>query len=653
MKKTYLIIWLLFLLVISSNAQKKRDFFTMVKGGELAIFLTEPLAANEVYNVYRKSDTGFILLNKDEPIRAILNPAEAKVVLGKDWDLISNAVDSENDVEITRAIRSKTFRGALLSLVSNNAAKVAGRWFLDKNIKRGNSYTYKIIFETISGEKTDSLQKNVKAIEIIPNAPDNLELIAGNKQIKLKWKYPQWSGDFSDIGFTYNVYRKKGNGKFEKVNENIIIRDDASTPEYDDLWLDEGIKYSYKVTILDPIGNESKTSNIAEILLLDKTPPAIVRNVMSEAYRNGMKISWNMNTELDAVSYNVYRARSLKGPFKKINRTPIAVETPFYMDSTIVEKKQFFYTITALDKSGNEGKQSNPSSTYLADNFPPDAPTNLTYKVVNNKVELSWINAKAKDIQGYNIYKSERPTGMKSRLNLTPFKGNIFSDTGEKDKGFGYGAKFYYTITAQDSSRNESDSLNIIVYVPDVEAPFPPVNFNVVTKGDYLFVSCGMSPSVDADKYLLYRSTTNNKKIKLSEFSKAPFSFKDTTIVKGANYIYSVSVIDTAGNISKTSVQDTIMFADFSPPPAPRNVKAKAVNGKVELTWVKSIDFDMAGYNVYRSDYPTGTFELLNKNIITKTNYADNNGNKKSYYRIKAIDTSGNESKYDKTVSPK
>jgi len=149
MKKTSLIIWLLFLLVATSSAQKKRDFFTMVKESSLAIFLTQPLSANEVYNVYRKSDTGFVLLTKDKPIRAILDPTEAKIVLGSDWYLISNAIDSEDDFEIMRTIRSKTFRGALLSLISNNAAKVSGRWFVDDNIKKGNSYTYKIMFESI------------------------------------------------------------------------------------------------------------------------------------------------------------------------------------------------------------------------------------------------------------------------------------------------------------------------------------------------------------------------------------------------------------------------------------------------------------------------------------------------------------------------
>jgi fibronectin type 3 domain-containing protein len=300
-------------------------------------------------------------------------------------------------------------------------------------------------------------------------------------------------------------------------------------------------------------------------------------------------------------------------------------------------------------------QKHNTSSQFLLEWLPEQTypSANLTYKIVNNKVELSWVKAKAKDIVGYNVYKSERSTGMKSRITLTPFKGNKYVDGGEGDKGFGYGAKFYFSITAQDSSRNESDSLNIIIHVPDNTAPFPPKNFVIKTEGSHVSINCGMSPSLDADTYILSRALVGVKEAKLAEFKKAPFYFSDTTIVKGENYIYSVSVIDTAGNVSKTSVKDTVMFADFSPPPAPRNVKARLVNGKIELKWVKSVDFDMVGYNVYRSNHPSGTFKVINAEVITDTKFTDNSGNKKYYYRIKAIDTSGNESKYDETVSPK
>jgi fibronectin type 3 domain-containing protein len=651
MTKNFSIIILLLLLIVSINGQSKHKAFTMVKGDSVAIFLVNPLSASENYNVYRKTDTGYVLLTK-EPIVAVLDPTEARVILGSDWEFISKAVNSDNVVQVSRQIRSNTFKGAVLSLISNRAAQISGRWFLDTNAKNGKSHSYKLVFNSLN-RVIDSILISTSNKTIIPKAPSNLELTAGNKSIKLVWNYYKWDGDFSDLGFTYNVYRKKGNGKFEKINKNIIIRDDASTPEYEDLWLQEGQKYSYKVTIADPIGNESKPTDIEFVLLKDKTPPSIVTNILAQEEKGKINISWNMSTQLDVKGYNVYRSKSLMGTFYKLTKELVPFDTPFFKDSTIAEKKQYFFTITAVDSAGNESEQSNPISTYLKDEFPPEAPSNLTYKIVDGKVQLNWKPSKAKDLLGYHIYKSSRPTGMKSRITIKANVSNSYNDVGEEGKGYGYGAKFYYTLVAQDSSGNNSDSLDITVLVPDVEAPKPPIDFNLDNKGDYVFITCGMSPSLDASKYILSKTELGKKTQKLREYNKAPFQFIDTISTKGKSYCYSVSVIDTADNISETVVKDTVLFRDFSPPPAPRNVKARLTDGKVLLTWVESIDFDMVGYNIYRSDYPTGSYELLNKKNITNTTFTDNTGNEKNFYRVKSVDSSGNESQYDETIPVK
>ena len=65
------------------------------------------------------------------------------------------------------------------------------------------------------------------------------------------------------------------------------------------------------------------------------------------------------------------------------------------------------------------------------------------------------------------------------------------------------------------------------------------------------------------------------------------------------------------------------------------------------------IDFDFVGFNVYRSDFPTGTFIKVNKEIVKENSFTDPLGTEKHFYRIRSVDTSGNESKYDETVSAK
>ena len=69
---------------------------------------------------------------------------------------------------------------------------------------------------------------------VIPKAPQKLTLEEGDKQIKLKWKYPKWQGSFADLGIRYNVYRKsQRENKFQKVlNVLLLLVNEVSLPRF-------------------------------------------------------------------------------------------------------------------------------------------------------------------------------------------------------------------------------------------------------------------------------------------------------------------------------------------------------------------------------------------------------------------------------------
>ncbi|NOX17330.1 MAG: hypothetical protein GXO87_03500 [Chlorobi bacterium] len=652
MKKIFFAVIVL-LSVIDLYGQKERDFFAFVNDDSLAIFLLQPVGSNESYNVYRKEagvDKEYILLTKDAPVKPVLDAFEAKVRLGADYDFIAKALDADNETIVLRGIRRNGFKASLLCLISPKAAIISGRMFVDENIKLGKKYSYKLVFLNADGVKKDSVIKDIFAKKITPAPPSNLAFETGNKSITLNWEYPAWKGDFTDVAFRYNVYRKIGKGKFEKVNKNIIIRNDKAVPEFKDIWLKEGEEYSYYVTILDPIGNESKPSNQVRVILEDKIPPAIILGVRTEPYSNGVVLTWNMSAELDAAGYNIYRSTGLSKKFKKITSETIPVDKPAFLDSTASASVQYFYSVTALDTAGNESKRSNPIEGYLKDTTPPEAPGDVTFEIENNIVKLNWKKSSSEDIKGYFVYRghSEEKT-----MRITPLTiaETAYADSGYKKTGFPYGGSFIYKISAVDSAGNESGKISVPVKVPDEEPPLIPSNFNLINKkGLYVEVLVSSSPSLDAEKYLIFKSEPGKKNNLLTKSNEAPFSFRDTSVVKGKTYVYSVVVVDTAGNKSEPTA-DTLFFKDSVPPPAPRNAIAKLINGKVELKWGRSIDFDLAGYNVYRSDHPTGTFVKLNDKPIAETKYIDATGSGKNYYRIRAVDTSGNESKFHKTVS--
>lgn len=650
-------IFFMLMLILTSVifGQSDREFFTMFKGDSLAFFLLKPLGSNETLTIYRKTDTGYVNLTKDEPVAPILDDNAVPVLLGDNLKFVQKALRTEDNFSILRALRSNTFRGTVLCLFVPNAARISGRWFVDSGLTEGKKYNYKLLFQTTFGDTLDIIERTVIAKTIIPKAPGKLSAEEGDKQIALKWGYPKWNGSFTDLGMYYNVYRKTQNeSEFKRVNKKIIIRNDDAEPVYNDLWLKEGISYTYYVTIVDPVGNESPPSNKVTLKLRDKTPPQIIDYISDESDTLGIYLTWTMSTALDAKGYYVYRAPGLSQKAKKITKDLIPVDKPFFVDSLVYPNIQFFYSITVVDTAGNESERSNSHGATYKDNMPPLPPEDVTFKEVNGLVKLSWKKSKSKDVNGYFIYRGERKD-ITPRLNDLPLKQTTFIDSGYEGRGFVNGGNIYYKVAAFDSSRNLSKMVELTAYLPDKDKPFPPGNFSLQNyEGRYVEVYCGMSPSLDAVKYEVFRKEGNKPEAKkLGTFEKAPVYYRDTSVVKGIKYVYYSVAIDTVGNISDPSPTDSIVFRDYSPPPSPRDVLAKETNGKVEISWGVVYDFDMVGYNVYRSDFPTGTFKKINDKVITDTKFVDNTGSKNYFYRIKAVDTSGNESEYDKTVAPK
>ncbi len=649
------IILLILIFQIAAFAQSDRKFFTMFKGDSLAFFFMQPLGSNEALQVFRQTDTGYVNLTKDNPVTPVLDENAVPVLLGESMEFVQKALGTEDNFAILRILRSNTFRGTALCLFVPAAAKISGRWFVDKGVKEGKKYTYKLLFTDNLGDTLDIVEKTIVPKRIIPKAPSNLKLTPGDKQITLNWKYPKWNGSFDDLGIQFNVYRKTGKkGKFEKVNKHIIMRNDNAEPVYKDLWLKEGVTYTYYVTIVDPVGNESPPSNKASLKLKDVTPPEIIDLITDESDSLGIHLTWTMSPDLDAKGYYVYRSTGLSKKFKKLTRKLIPVDKPYFVDTAVVANKQFFYSVTVVDTAGNESEKSNPHGATFKDNVPPLPPTNFTYKYVNGKIKLSWKKSKSNDVQGYFIYRG-RKKDITPKITDIPFKGTKYWDKGFRGKGFPNGGKIYYKIAALDSARNLSKTVELIAYAPDNDKPEPPSNFSLKNHdGRYVEIFCGISPSLDVAEYKIFRKRPNTLKVKtLGVFKKAPVYYRDTSVVKGVKYVYYAVAIDTAGNVSENSKPATITFKDYSPPPAPRDVSAIFKNGKVIITWGKVYDFDMSGYNVYRSNFPTGTFRKLNKILIKETKFIDRQGRKSYFYRVTAVDTSGNESKYDKTISPK
>ncbi len=75
---------------------------------------------------------------------------------------------------------------------------------------------------------------------------------------------------------------------------------------------------------------------------------------VSEA--GSIDLSWEAGAETDILGYNIYRADSASGEFKRLSSAPVA--SPSFRDKSAQAGHTYWYRITAVDRSGNESAPS-------------------------------------------------------------------------------------------------------------------------------------------------------------------------------------------------------------------------------------------------------------------------------------------------------
>ena len=157
---------------------------------------------------------------------------------------------------------------------------------------------------------------------------------------------------------------------------------------------------------------------------------------------------------------DVYRTdRSQQEPAQTpLNKDLIGPNETSYADQSFRFGEEYTYVVRAVSL-GTGGAQveslnSNAVSRAPKDTFAPSAPTAITVAAAPNRLSLFWPANPERDVAGYNIYRSTDPSLSKdawTKLNRT-----LYERTTYQDEAVESGTRYYYYLTAVDTSGNES-----------------------------------------------------------------------------------------------------------------------------------------------------------------------------------------------------
>jgi hypothetical protein len=131
--------------------------------------------------------------------------------------------------------------------------------------------------------------------------------------------------------------------------------------------------------------------------------------------------------------------------------------------------------------------------------------------------------------------------------------------------------------------------------------------------------------------------------------------YEDHHFQFGTTYYYTVRSVVQADKVtaeSSDSPESAFKPVDVFPPRTPSGLIVVFADGKMNLLWDPNPEPDFAGYRVYRSEDGVG-FDRMTESLLKSPTYRDEKiqAGKRYFYRVSAVDNSGNESPPTPAVS--
>lgn len=154
----------------------------------------------------------------------------------------------------------------------------------------------------------------------------------------------------------------------------LALRGPSTTNSYSDGQFEFGKTYVYVVrTVIPAEGDEIESDNSEPVTLtpLDTFPPAAPQGLVAAVLPGAtpsafvVDLSWSINLETDLAGYRVYRSEQEVARGQLM--TPELLPVPAVRDGSVALGHRYWYTVTAVDRAGNESAPSNPVAVDITE----------------------------------------------------------------------------------------------------------------------------------------------------------------------------------------------------------------------------------------------------------------------------------------------
>jgi hypothetical protein len=249
----------------------------------------------------------------------------------------------------------------------------------------GGVFAYRV--RTRVSKKRASPDSNSVTVKVLP-VPERIVSVHAQvteTAIELGWTAPTRTsgGDPLNAIAEYHIYRgvldPRASGTAIKdlsrdkwVSPPALLDKSAATA-FRDTQFDFGKTYVYIVRSTSEAGGnllESDDSDPVVVAAADTFPPGVPQGVVAAVIAGGapgsaeVDLSWSINVEPDLAGYRVYRSEQQDSKGELL--TPDPLPSPAYRDTSVQPGHHYWYSVSSVDRTGNESAPSPPVALDVA-----------------------------------------------------------------------------------------------------------------------------------------------------------------------------------------------------------------------------------------------------------------------------------------------
>ena len=530
--------------------------------------------------------------------------------------------------------------------LNNSTAYFYTNLYLDE--LTGGSYNFRYTITDADGNE-DSLEAVYFVDNTSPSVPQNIQAVGLTGKINISWDKPE---DADVAGY---IIMRSTTADFE--TSNGILIGGAENNFYDDVNVEYGTAYYYKVLAFDSFNQKSDYSSVVLASpVVDDVVPVVLGIEPFDKALIGPNTNITVRAEDNIAVQRIKLQYSLDGKeWTDIATKNTSAAATFNWNPSPINGDVFVRAI-AIDKSGLES-DGTPVRNFKADTVGPEKVTGLSYVAHTTYVVLKWSDVADQDFLYFMV---EQKDGDGTYKNV----GTTSTTLGMNVTGLVPDSTYVYRVVAYDRFGNRgvtSEDLTVSTTV-DETAPWitgigPAPSYFGTTLS--LWANARDNASIAAVKFEMSKDLTNwndiaevTNSVYSSSFT-ARYDYDVSELVEGKIYVRAVA-FDASGLSSPT--EGNYAYAEYiidhSGPSAPEGLTIEPGAGNITLKWKQGSELDLYTYRVYKSETGIEPFELL-ADSVASVGYIDRSveQDKTYYYKVSAVDVAGNEGQLCDAVS--